>query len=217
VSQHSQLVSYACDYDLCTPDYVFDGTSSGAIDEQIGKSIDFAGPNYVSGPWIFTIDMGSPRTFSKWRVAGNRWYSFGNAHLNVVDASAGMTKVRGSDVTYSTSGCGHGASCPNYFVEANFDTPVTATMWQVEITSHSNSDSQSRFQLYLAEAQFGQCSTSTPALAETVATTMAIEPQEAETIFDTLEIAWGLLRTFPKEMLKRMGEKTLTQYYAWSN
>ena len=42
-------------------------------------------------------------------------------------------------------------------------------------------------------------------------------PYENRTIFETLEIAWGLLRTFPKEMLKRMGEKTLKQYYARSN
>merc|ERR1712178_590261 len=31
-------------------------------------------------------------------------------------------------------------------------------------------------------------------------------PHENRTIFDTLEIAWGLLRTFPKEMLKRIPE-----------
>merc|ERR1712025_171355 len=34
-------------------------------------------------------------------------------------------------------------------------------------------------------------------------------PYENRSIFDTLEIAWGLLRTFPKEMLKRIPEKTL--------
>ena len=42
-------------------------------------------------------------------------------------------------------------------------------------------------------------------------------PYENRTIFDTLEIAWGLLRTFPKEMLKRIPEKTLKVYYARSN
>ena len=42
-------------------------------------------------------------------------------------------------------------------------------------------------------------------------------PYENRTIFDTLEIAWGLLRTFPKEMLKRIPEKTLKAYYARSN
>merc|ERR1711968_74583 len=32
-------------------------------------------------------------------------------------------------------------------------------------------------------------------------------PYENRSIFDSLEIAWGLLRTFPKEMLKRIPEK----------
>eukprot|EP00316_Scyphosphaera_apsteinii_P004335 CAMPEP_0119312726 /NCGR_PEP_ID=MMETSP1333-20130426/26970_1 /TAXON_ID=418940 /ORGANISM="Scyphosphaera apsteinii, Strain RCC1455" /LENGTH=484 /DNA_ID=CAMNT_0007317385 /DNA_START=41 /DNA_END=1495 /DNA_ORIENTATION=+ len=40
---------------------------------------------------------------------------------------------------------------------------------------------------------------------------------ENRTIFETLEIAWGLLRTFPKEMLKRIPEKTLKGYYARSS
>merc|ERR1712060_242478 len=39
---------------------------------------------------------------------------------------------------------------------------------------------------------------------------------ENRTIFETLEIAWGLLRTFPKEMLKRIPEKTLKGFYARS-
>ena len=42
-------------------------------------------------------------------------------------------------------------------------------------------------------------------------------PYENRTIFETLEIAWGLLRTFPKEMLKRIPEKTLKGYYARSS
>merc|ERR1719163_1710068 len=41
-------------------------------------------------------------------------------------------------------------------------------------------------------------------------------PYENRTIFDTLEIAWGLLRTFPKEMLKHIPEKTLKVFYARS-
>merc|ERR1719198_994655 len=40
---------------------------------------------------------------------------------------------------------------------------------------------------------------------------------ENRTIFETLEIAWGLLRTFPKEMLKRIPEKTLKGFYARSS
>jgi V-type H+-transporting ATPase subunit B len=42
-------------------------------------------------------------------------------------------------------------------------------------------------------------------------------PYENRNIFDTLEIAWGLLRTFPKEMLKRIPEKTLKGFYARSS
>merc|ERR1711975_116560 len=38
-------------------------------------------------------------------------------------------------------------------------------------------------------------------------------PYENRTIFDTLEISWTLLRTFPKQMLKRIGPKTLEAYY----
>jgi len=36
---------------------------------------------------------------------------------------------------------------------------------------------------------------------------------EARTIFDSLDIAWQLLRTFPKEMLGRISDKTLQSYY----
>ena len=42
-------------------------------------------------------------------------------------------------------------------------------------------------------------------------------PYENRSIFDSLEIAWGLLRTFPKEMLKRIPEKTLKGFYARSS
>jgi len=41
-------------------------------------------------------------------------------------------------------------------------------------------------------------------------------PYENRTIFDTLEIAWGLLRTFPKEMLKRVQKKYLAEFYSRS-
>merc|ERR1711988_1717365 len=36
---------------------------------------------------------------------------------------------------------------------------------------------------------------------------------EARSIFDSLDLAWTLLRTFPKQMLKRIGPKTLEAYY----
>ena len=36
---------------------------------------------------------------------------------------------------------------------------------------------------------------------------------ESRTIFDSLDIAWGLLRIFPRELLRRVTAKTLDQYY----
>lgn len=36
---------------------------------------------------------------------------------------------------------------------------------------------------------------------------------EARTIFDSLDIAWQLLRTFPKEMLGRITDETMKEYY----
>lgn len=36
---------------------------------------------------------------------------------------------------------------------------------------------------------------------------------ETRSIFDSLDIAWGLLRTFPKEMLKRISTKILAEFY----
>lgn len=37
---------------------------------------------------------------------------------------------------------------------------------------------------------------------------------EARDIFQSLDLAWSLLRTFPKEMLTRITEKTLNKYYS---
>jgi hypothetical protein len=123
---------------------VFDGT----VDSLTGSSIDFAGPNYGGGPWTFTIDMGTEYTFTHWRVAGSTWYSFGNAYLNYEDYTTGtMTKIDGSAVEYDTNTGG--------LQSAAFSAPVTASRWQVYITSHANDDYQSQFQLYLTEVQFG--------------------------------------------------------------
>ena len=36
---------------------------------------------------------------------------------------------------------------------------------------------------------------------------------EARSIFDSLEIAWSLLRIFPRELLRRVTAKTLDMYY----
>merc|ERR1719197_2112096 len=38
-------------------------------------------------------------------------------------------------------------------------------------------------------------------------------PYDNRTIFDSLDIAWELLRTFPKEMLKRINPKLIAEYY----
>lgn len=37
---------------------------------------------------------------------------------------------------------------------------------------------------------------------------------EARTIFDSLDIAWSLLRIMPKEMLNRINPKVIKEYYA---
>ena len=34
------------------------------------------------------------------------------------------------------------------------------------------------------------------------------------TVFESLDIGWNLLRIFPKEMLKRIPQKVLDEYYA---
>ncbi len=37
---------------------------------------------------------------------------------------------------------------------------------------------------------------------------------ENRTVFESLEIGWQLMRIFPKEMLKRIPQKVLEEYYA---
>lgn len=36
---------------------------------------------------------------------------------------------------------------------------------------------------------------------------------EGRTIFESLDLAWSLLRIFPKEMLNRIPQKILAEYY----
>lgn len=36
---------------------------------------------------------------------------------------------------------------------------------------------------------------------------------ENRSIFDSLDVGWDLLRIFPRELLKRIPEKTLNKYY----
>ena len=40
-----------------------------------------------------------------------------------------------------------------------------------------------------------------------------IGPYEGRTIFESLDLAWSLLRIFPKEMLNRIPQKILAEYY----
>lgn len=44
-------------------------------------------------------------------------------------------------------------------------------------------------------------------------TFIAQSPYESRTIFDSLELAWSLLRIYPKELLNRIPAKVLNQYY----
>lgn len=37
---------------------------------------------------------------------------------------------------------------------------------------------------------------------------------ENRTVFESLEVAWQLLRIFPKQMLNRVSQKVLDEYYA---
>ena len=37
---------------------------------------------------------------------------------------------------------------------------------------------------------------------------------ESRTIFDSLDLAWSLLRIFPKEMLNRISPKIIDEFYA---
>merc|ERR1712039_721020 len=39
-------------------------------------------------------------------------------------------------------------------------------------------------------------------------------PYQARTIFESLDLAWSILRAFPKEVLKKIPKKVLDQYYA---
>lgn len=38
-------------------------------------------------------------------------------------------------------------------------------------------------------------------------------PYETRSVFDSLDLAWTLLRTFPPQMLKRISRKTITEFY----
>lgn len=38
-------------------------------------------------------------------------------------------------------------------------------------------------------------------------------PYEARTIFDSLDLAWTLLRIFPKEQLNRINPKIIAEFY----
>lgn len=42
---------------------------------------------------------------------------------------------------------------------------------------------------------------------------MCAGPYEARTIFDSLDLAWTLLRIFPKEQLNRINPKIIAEFY----
>ena len=44
-------------------------------------------------------------------------------------------------------------------------------------------------------------------------TFIAQSPYESRTIFDSIDLAWSLLRIYPKELLNRIPAKVLNQYY----
>jgi hypothetical protein len=142
-------------YDVCDPAYAFDGETTGTSEELFGKSFDMDGPNYREAPWVFTIDVGEPRTFTHWRVAGSSWYCFGAAHLSYWDeASQMMIRIPQSDVLFKPDGPTRPAVV-GPFVSAAFSAAVTSSRWQVELEDHTNPDNQARFQIYLSEVQFG--------------------------------------------------------------
>lgn len=40
-----------------------------------------------------------------------------------------------------------------------------------------------------------------------------VGPYDNRTVYETLDIGWQLLRIFPKEMLKRIPQSTLSEFY----
>lgn len=42
-------------------------------------------------------------------------------------------------------------------------------------------------------------------------------PYESRTIFDSLDIAWNLLRIYPKDLLNRIPKKIIDEFYARSS
>ncbi|KAI1943252.1 Vacuolar ATP synthase subunit B, partial [Ophidiomyces ophidiicola] len=44
-------------------------------------------------------------------------------------------------------------------------------------------------------------------------TFIAQSPYESRTIYDSLDIAWNLLRIYPKDLLNRIPKKVIDEYY----
>ena len=181
VPQYSPLVSYACQYNLCTITAPFDGTASNPL----GNSIDFAGPNYQPLPYTYTIEMGARYTFSRWRVAGNTHYRFGQVHLKYADTSGTLVTVPGSNTDFTTIPDGE-------FAYGTFSSPVTASHWQVVITSYANTDVQAMFQCYLREVQLGAPSPpSQPPETASVSTVTGLTSALANTAVGHIVLAPG--------------------------
>lgn len=57
-------------------------------------------------------------------------------------------------------------------------------------------------------------STTNPGAICAIPVFLLIGVYENRSVFESLEIGWQLLRIFPKEMLKRIPQKILDEYYA---
>jgi hypothetical protein len=155
VLDHSRKYANAGAYDLDDPASVFCGTSAEPLGAKAGKqnsAFAFDGPNSQSMPYMLSVDMQKPQTFTHWRVASNPHYGFDDAHLESWDSSKGQfVRVQGSEVHYWRSRSEDG------FAYASFTSAVTSSKWRICITSYGNdSHYQARFQCYLTEAQFGR-------------------------------------------------------------
>ena len=152
VLSHTQPISYCASYNLCDPQYLFDGTAF----DLLGHSLDFGGPEYQQPPWQVTFDLGTAYTFTHWRVGGSApGYNFQDAQMNAEDLDgpnpSSLTQVAGSAVKY----CTDAAFSADGFVSRAFERPVRAQRWQILITSALQYSEEADFQLYLKEIQFG--------------------------------------------------------------
>jgi hypothetical protein len=132
-------------YDLCTLSYASDGTA----DNPVGKQFDFNAPD--GPPYTMTIDMGSPASFSSWRLAmPNDCYAMKHAKLQYKNGAGTFVDVPGSNLLFSTG------SWSALFLNTTFTAPVRAQVWKVLGEDKLRDDAHScHFQVYISEVQFG--------------------------------------------------------------